>query len=567
VGEITAATAMLGRLGQLGIRYLFANSGTDFAPIIEAYEQASPELLQQFPKPLTIPHETVAVAMAHGAYLVSGEPQAVMVHVNVGLANSLMGLMNAQSDNIPLIMLAGRTPITEYQREGSRMTPIQYGQEMSDQGQVVRQVVKWDYELRYGEQIVDAIDRAWVIAQSEPKGPVFLSLPREPLAEAITGGRDLQYPLPVARVETGLDAGVLDTLLDRLSCAEFPLVIAQRNSVDGALGAAIENFCISQGIGVIEPFAKSNLMSNSMEFHLGYQVGELLSKSDFILVVESPVPWIQRFTSPRDVAFIVHVGQDPNFANLPMRSFPSSLCISADPVRVLTRIAEQAVCDSELLKQRWENLRHLKGRQLESKQQTITRFNQKASIAPAFVSSVLGEFLDDSTLLFSELGPPPGFAKISSGNQWFTPPYSGGLGWGVPAAMGAKLSRPTARVIACVGDGSYIFANPVACHQVMTALSIPVLTVIMDNSSWNATRRAVHNMYPEGAAAQKDTPVLTSLAPSPDFVQVAASSGGWARRVERPDELLETLRIASKKCFEEGIPATVVIKVEKTDGF
>ena len=70
-----------------------------------------------------------------------------MVHVNVGLANCVMGLINAASENIPMVVIAGRTPITEHQRLGSRMTPIQYGQEMRDQSAMIRELVYFDLRL------------------------------------------------------------------------------------------------------------------------------------------------------------------------------------------------------------------------------------------------------------------------------------------------------------------------------------------------------------------------------------------------------------------------------------
>ena len=87
----TAAEALLMRLKLNGIDYLFGNAGTDFAPIIEAYADTQKTNVS-LPEPIVIPHETAAVAMAHGYYLTTGKPQAAMVHVNVGLANSLMGL-------------------------------------------------------------------------------------------------------------------------------------------------------------------------------------------------------------------------------------------------------------------------------------------------------------------------------------------------------------------------------------------------------------------------------------------------------------------------------------------
>ena len=146
----TGAEAVLLTLKAKGIDYLFANAGTDFPTIIEAFAARSHGT--EVPVPVTIPHETAAVAMAHGYYLVSGQPQAVMVHVNVGLANAAMGVINAASDNIPMLVMSGRTPITEHGREGARTTPIQYGQEMFDQASIVRDATKYNYEMRYAEQ-------------------------------------------------------------------------------------------------------------------------------------------------------------------------------------------------------------------------------------------------------------------------------------------------------------------------------------------------------------------------------------------------------------------------------
>src|SRR6185503_19443923 len=89
-----------------------ADHGTDFPPIVEAFSRAK-KTNAKVPKPVLVPHENLAVAMAHGAYLMNGRPQAVMVHVNVGTANTLNNLTNLSRDRVPLILAAGRTPITE----------------------------------------------------------------------------------------------------------------------------------------------------------------------------------------------------------------------------------------------------------------------------------------------------------------------------------------------------------------------------------------------------------------------------------------------------------------------
>src|SRR5690606_22120728 len=100
---------------------------------------------------------------------------------NVGLANSVLGVLNAAAEQVPMFVCSGRTPVTERGRLGSRTTPINWGQDMRDQGAMLREAVKWDFTLHYPEQIAALVDRAMTVSKSAPSGPVYLSLPREAL--------------------------------------------------------------------------------------------------------------------------------------------------------------------------------------------------------------------------------------------------------------------------------------------------------------------------------------------------------------------------------------------------
>jgi len=178
----STADAYLELLAARGVEYFFANAGTDFAPIIEAYARRGAQG-QASPRPITVPHEVPAVAMAHGYTMVSGRAQAVMVHVIVGAGNAAGGVINAARSNIPMLFSAGRNPITEAGGAGSRDRPIHWAQEAFDQAGMLREFVKWDYELKRFDQLETVVDRALTLAQSEPRGPVYLTLPREVLAE------------------------------------------------------------------------------------------------------------------------------------------------------------------------------------------------------------------------------------------------------------------------------------------------------------------------------------------------------------------------------------------------
>src|SRR5947209_16743777 len=178
----STADAYLELLAARGVEYFFANSGTDFAPLIDAYARRLAQGLPA-PRPMTIPHEVPAVGMAHGYALLTGRPQVVMVHVIVGAGNAVGGIINASRSNVPILFSAGRNPLTESGMHGSRNRHIHWAQESFDQAGMIREYVKWDYELRNFTQLETVVDRALAVSQAEPQAPVYLTLPREVLAE------------------------------------------------------------------------------------------------------------------------------------------------------------------------------------------------------------------------------------------------------------------------------------------------------------------------------------------------------------------------------------------------
>src|SRR5438270_137656 len=173
-----------GAVAGRGVDLFFASPGTDVPPIGEAFSRGR-HSNTKLPRPVLIPHENLAVAMAHGAYTQTGRPQAVMVHVNVGTGNTINNLINLARDRVPLILAAGRTPISEKGSFGSRSRQIHWGQEMFDQAGMLREIVKWDYELRMPTQVADVVARAHEVAMTVPRGPVYLVLPRQPLSASL----------------------------------------------------------------------------------------------------------------------------------------------------------------------------------------------------------------------------------------------------------------------------------------------------------------------------------------------------------------------------------------------
>ena len=126
-----------------------------------------------------------------------------------------------------------------------------------------------------------------------------------------------------------------------------------------------------------------------------------------------------------------------------------------------------------------------------------------------------------------------------------------GLGWSLGAALGAKLAAPDKTIIATVGDGSYIFNVPTACHLVSRAYSLPILVVIFNNQCWNAVKQATQGMYPQGWAVKTNNFPLCELSPSPAYEMICEANGGYGERVEDPKELLPALQRALRVVREE----------------
>ena len=318
-----SAQAYLARLAERGIDYVFANAGTDFAPVIESLAMNA-NGRRKFPKVIIVPHENVAMAMAHGYYKIAGKPAAVMVHVTVGTGNTVNGLMNAARDNIPILLAAGRTPITETGHHASRNRPIHWGQESFDQGGMVREFTKWDYELRSGQPVAAIVDRALDIAMSEPRGPVYLTLPREVLSDAATAPRrGEERPLGAMAAVPSQEA--IDAAADLLAGAQFPLILTsalgRSPEAFAAFAALTEEFALPVAQG--EP-NDLNLPSNH-PMNLGFDVKALLPRADVVLVLDAPVPWVPKAVSPGRDAKIIHISPDPLQTQYPFRDFEADL--------------------------------------------------------------------------------------------------------------------------------------------------------------------------------------------------------------------------------------------------
>jgi acetolactate synthase I/II/III large subunit len=528
-----AGEVFLRALAEHGVDFFFANPGTDFPPIVEAFGRARGSNAK-LPRPVLVPHENLAVAMAHGATLMTGHPQAVMVHVNVGTGNTLNNLINLSRDRVPLILAAGRTPITEKGQFGSRSRQIHWGQEMFDQAGMVREVVKWDYELRMPGQIADVVARAHEVAMTSPRGPVYLVLPREPLSAVVGDLAITPRPVPGPAHP---DPAAIDQLAGWIAKAERPLVITAGPGMDDAAVAALAKVADRAAIPVVSHNARSVALPSSHAMNAGYDSGPLVGDADLIIVIESDAPWYPNMQQIAAGCRVAHIGEDPTFARYPMRTFPSDLSIAALPSIVL------AALDATLAKQKL-NVEARRARLIERHTARRAKAEKEASataLNAATFSRAISEAVGEDAIIFNEYPLSLDHCPREKAGTFFGLSAAGGLGWGLGAALGAKLAAPDKFVVATVGDGAYMFTNPTVCHWVADKFKIPVLTVVFNNSRYGAVRRATLSMFKDGAAGEDDGQFLADLSPSPPFEEFVRSQGGHGERVETFEQLAPAL--------------------------
>jgi len=554
----TIAEAYLSALHRYGIEFVFANGGTDFAPIVEGLLRSG-ERGGDVPRFVTVPHENVAMSMAAGYYKVAHKPAAVMVHTTVGTANALCGIMNADRGNIPVLLAAGRSPATEHGHHGSRNIGIHWSQENFDQGGMVRQYTRWDYELRSGQPVSTVVGRALDIAMTEPKGPVYLTLPREILGDDASDAGPAPRDRGLGAIAPMPSSDAIAKAAHLIAQAERPLIVGGVSESFFDLAALAEMHAIACAPGM------GSYMPSSHPMNFGSASEQMLSWADLIIVLESPVPWIPRFVGPKTGTKLIHIGIDPHFARYPYRGFEMDMAIMGSVAHAIPMLNE--ALRSELrgkqphIDKRRSELGDMRRVILERRANILQRAKTARPISPAWIAHCLNEVKNKDAIISNELGVPAPFVELDQPGCWLASGGSaGGLGHGVGEAIGAKFAAPGRQVISLVGDGSYMFNVPAACHFVERSENVPTLTMISNNAQWYAVKNAAEVMYPGGRASKANSLPVVDLSPSPAYEKIVEFAGGYGEKVEDPAALPQAME-RGLRAVDDGNPAVLNIIV------
>ena len=541
----TASTAFLEALATAGVDYIFANLGSDHPALIEAMAESRISG-RSVPTLITCPNEMVALSAAHGHAQLSGQVQAVMVHVECGTQALAGAIHNAAKGRMPVLIFAGASPYTqEGELRGSRNEFIQWIQDVFDQRGLVRGYMRYDNELRTGRNIKQMVFRALQFACSDPKGPVYLMGPREVMEEEVEPvSIDPALWRPVAPAALA-EADVAE-LCAALLAATRPLVVTSFLGRSVQAVRELTALCRRLGIAVLESVPNYTNFPTDDPLYQGNQWNEpvqnpALAEADLVLVLDSDVPWIPVVSRPRVDAAIYHIDLDPLKQQMPLWYIQARRSYRADTtiaLRQLNAHLDALAIDAEAVERRMTEYR----RRHAARMATLTAREQvgDGAITPEFLTARIRAHLDADCIVLNEsisnYTATNDHLRMREPGRLFGS-GGGSLGWNGGAAIGAKLARPDATVIALTGDGSYMFSLPSTVHWMARQYAAPFLQVIYNNRGWKSPKLSALAVHPDGHASRANE-IGVTFDPPPDYAGIAIAAGaGYGRKVERTDEL------------------------------
>jgi benzoylformate decarboxylase len=524
---LSGKRAFLELCRQEGVRHIFGNPGTTELPLMDAL---AGEAEIRYVLGL---QEAAVVAMADGYAQASGRLAVVNVHVAPGLGNALGMLYDAQKAGAPLLVTAG-----QHDQSFNLTEPILW----ADLPPLARPFVKWSAEVRRLEDLPRAVHRAAKTALAPPTGPVFLSLPVDVLQAE--GEVDLGAPTRVAPGLRG-DPAAIEAAAELLAGAERPLVMAG----DGVArsGAHAELVRVAELLGApvyaeavpsSASFPASHPLFRGALVRLAPAVRQVLAAADCLFSVGADLLTLSLASDvdpmPPDLP-IVHLDTDPWELG---KNYPARVALLGDPKATLPELA--AALERRMTPERRARARErgeaTRAGRARQQAELVARAREEAlrvPITPLALMHAVAEALPPEAVVVDEtISSGAGLRLLlrSDDPQSFFGLRGGGIGWGLPAAIGVKLALPERPVVALIGDGSAMYT----CQALWTAARerLPLAIVILDNAAYRILKQRTHAM--KGLAAQEDRYVGMDLDdPRIDFGGLARALGVPAERVEK----------------------------------
>ena len=535
---MTGAQALLAALGAMGVERIFASPGSDWAPLWEALAVPAAGV----PEYISSRHEETAVAMAMGYAKATGKLPAVALHTTVGSLHAGMILRAALHERIPMVVLAGES-IT-FGEPPAKKVGHQWLRVLTDMGgpaRLMEPCVKWSSALNASALLPHTVQRACQLALSAPRGPVFLSVPIEYLMEEGSFSAP-QAALPALPQPA---ASAIEELASALSSAKRPVIITEEAGRDPAAAAALVALAERLDAPVLE--AWQPFYANFPRSHPLYggvvsdDMPQALKDADFVLLVESVLPWHPPASLPAPGVKVAVLGEDPLHSRLPFWGFRSDFILQGDVTQAL-RFLVQKITKSQSKSSAW---RERNEKQRAARREAARAAGSLGVIGTRWVAHELNSILPENSVVVNEtithrLELIRQLDRLQPGG-YFEASY-GGLGVGLGLALGIKHAARSRSVIVTIGDGAFHYNPVIASFGAAQEHRLPILVLLFDNAGYLSQKMDVVNYYPTGDAVRTKRFAGTSITPRPDYAALSRAFGGTGERITKPSEVRPALQ-------------------------
>jgi len=542
--QIGAGRAVIELLKAEGVRHVFGIVGSTFLDVLDAlYDDKSVEYVN-------VRHEQGAAFMADGLARVTGTPAACLVTAGPGATNLITGIAGAHVAHSPVIAIAGGPALGHYGKDAF--------QEL-DLVAMFRPVTKLAIQANTPQRIPEILRHALRTAMTGRRGPVFVDIPRDVLNDQVLAA-DIAEPAayrPVHAQPPHPDA--VREAVGIVRAAERPLLLVGGGVTWAGAGDLAARLAEQQGYPIVTAYGRNDAVPNAHPLYVGPlgragapEAGEACRRADVLLVVGSR---LGHFTTYYDARYvqpgtrIVQVDVDPRDFG---RTYPVALAVQADAGLTLAALVDAlARARVPRASEAWRG----EAEALRARRQA--RLGAEAAlggppIKPQRVYAELRRVLPPDTIVALDAGAAPAYGydrlQFSQPRTFLTPLDLGGLGFAFPAALGAKLARPEAPVLAIHGDGGFLMN----AQELETAVrhGIAAVALVMNNNCWGSEKAYQKHFY-GGRYVGADIG-------NPRYDRYAELFGARGFYVDRPDDIGDAVRAA----LTGGRPAVVEVPID-----
>ncbi len=508
-----AGSTVVEILAEFGVRRLYTVPGESFLEVLDAAEQHPDTSL------ISVRHESGAAFMAEADAKLTGIPAVAMATRGVGASNLSIGVHTAHQDSTPMLVLLGQVESSFFGREAFQMV---------DLAAFYRPITKWAATVHCANRLPEFVARGLRIATSGRPGPVMLAVPSDLFAQAIPAHLSKTIA-PAVPVESTLGSHEARSIAQQLTEASSPVLITGGGTSDAR--AEVLAFAETFGVGVYTAFRRQDTFPNEHPQYLGHltlstqpEILKPLQSADLVLVMGCRLSEVttQGYELPKRDCTIVQIDIDPGEVGAVA---PISRGIVADAQVALSTITEYAPCQPM---RDWTD-----AHRIYLKASTIPEVSGAPGIDPGRVVSALQNVLPPDAILTNDAGNFSAFLHLYWRYQHAhsqLAPTNGAMGYGVPAAVAAKLANPQRCVVAVAGDGGFLMTG----QEIETAVrcQAPILIVVFRNGMHGTI--AMHQIRQLGRTAGTDIGEV-------DLAGYARSLGATGYTVRDAESLEPTL--------------------------